>query len=58
MNTRDAVGQKIKGKAKKIQGELNMRRGKTLKGVGQKIEGEIRDSIGSAALRVRTHRSM
>lgn len=49
----DDAGQKIKGKAEEIKGEINQKRGKGVKGGMQKIKGKARQKMAEEKMKAR-----
>jgi uncharacterized protein YjbJ (UPF0337 family) len=50
------VGQKIKGKAQQVQGELNQERGEGLKGGIQKLKGKANEAMADTKLKTRNEK--
>lgn len=56
MGTLHDVGQKIKGKAQQVQGNINQNTGHGLKGGIQKLKGKANEAIADTKLRARRGR--
>lgn len=56
MNNLDAVGQKLKGKAQQLQGEINQQSGNNIKGGMQKLKGKANESMADARLKMKNGR--
>ena len=53
MSDLDDIGQKIKGKAQQLKGEMNQERGRGVKGGLQKLKGKVNETIADAKLKAK-----
>jgi len=49
----DDIAQKMKGKPKQAQGELNIQRGKGIKGGMQKLKGKLDEAAADVSINAR-----
>lgn len=52
------VGQKVRGKVKQIQGDVNQSRGKGIKGGLQKLAGKLEEAEADIKLKARKNRAL
>lgn len=57
MGAIDDAAQKLRGKAKQVQGDINQKRGKGVKGGLQKLQGKIEEKVADAKLNARAKRT-
>lgn len=50
------IGQKLKGKAQQLKGELNQQQGQGVKGGFQKLKGKVNEVLADEKLRARANR--
>jgi uncharacterized protein YjbJ (UPF0337 family) len=50
------ITQKIKGKAQKVVGDIQMKTGSKARGAVNKIKGEFNDSVGGARMKAQNDR--